>query len=76
MIFCRDLKKNSITVLFSHEYSANNVFVIFLSLIFCRGLKKEQQVLLTHGDSISKLADGFKAVAHSGKIVAGKKCFD
>ena len=36
-----------------------------------RGLKKEQTVLLTHGDSIDKVAEGFKAVGHSGKIVAG-----
>ncbi|XP_061162674.1 GMP synthase [glutamine-hydrolyzing]-like [Saccostrea echinata] len=36
-----------------------------------RSLKKEQNVLLTHGDSIDTLAKGFTAVAHSGNIIAG-----
>ncbi|CAH1773036.1 unnamed protein product [Owenia fusiformis] len=36
-----------------------------------RGLSKEQVVLLTHGDSIDKVADGFKTVAMSGKTIAG-----
>ncbi|CAH1256849.1 GMPS [Branchiostoma lanceolatum] len=35
-----------------------------------KGLKKEQKVLLTHGDSIDKVADGFKVIAKSGNIVA------
>uniref|UniRef100_A0A673UA34 GMP synthase (glutamine-hydrolyzing) n=1 Tax=Suricata suricatta TaxID=37032 RepID=A0A673UA34_SURSU len=36
-----------------------------------RGLQKEEIVLLTHGDSVDKVADGFKVVARSGTIVAG-----
>ncbi|XP_036609455.1 GMP synthase [glutamine-hydrolyzing] [Trichosurus vulpecula] len=36
-----------------------------------RGLQKEEIVLLTHGDSVDKVADGFKVVAQSGNIVAG-----
>lgn len=36
-----------------------------------RSLKKEQNVLLTHGDSIDTVANGFTAIAHSGKIIAG-----
>ncbi|KAL5013508.1 hypothetical protein ScPMuIL_007778 [Solemya velum] len=36
-----------------------------------KGLEKEQTVLLTHGDSLDKVADGFKTVSQSGKIVAG-----
>lgn len=39
----------------------------------CRGMKKEQNVLLTHGDSIDKVADGFEVVAASGSIVAGEE---
>ncbi|KAJ8357824.1 hypothetical protein SKAU_G00206180 [Synaphobranchus kaupii] len=35
-----------------------------------RGLQKEELVLLTHGDSVDKMADGFKAVAQSGSIIA------
>ena len=37
----------------------------------CRGLKKEQTVLLTHGDSVDKVAKEFKIVAQSGKLIAG-----
>ncbi|CAB1349294.1 unnamed protein product [Coregonus sp. 'balchen'] len=36
-----------------------------------RGLQKEELVLLTHGDSVDKVADGFKVVAQSGSIIAG-----
>ncbi|KAM7399533.1 hypothetical protein PAMP_018800 [Pampus punctatissimus] len=35
-----------------------------------RGLQKEELVLLTHGDSVDKVADGFKVVAQSGNIIA------
>ncbi|KAF7243316.1 GMP synthase [glutamine-hydrolyzing] [Varanus komodoensis] len=35
-----------------------------------RGLQKEEIVLLTHGDSVDKVADGFKVVAQSGNVVA------
>lgn len=34
-----------------------------------KGLAKKQQVLLTHGDSIEKVADGFKSVGTSGSLV-------
>ena len=44
---------------------------IAFSLISCRKLTSNQEVLLTHGDSITQVADGFKAVAHSGSCVAG-----
>lgn len=30
----------------------------------------KQNVLLTHGDSIDKVADGFKVVATSGNLIA------
>lgn len=36
-----------------------------------RGLQKEELVLLTHGDSVDKVAEGFKVVAQSGNIIAG-----
>jgi len=35
-----------------------------------KGLEKEQEVLLTHGDSVDKVAEGFTAVAHSGNLIA------
>lgn len=41
-------------------------------MFLIRGLQREELVLLTHGDSVDKVADGFKAVAHSGSIVAGE----
>lgn len=40
-------------------------------LCVSRGLQKEEPVLLTHGDSVDKVAEGFKIVAQSGNIVAG-----
>lgn len=30
-------------------------------------------MLLTHGDSVDKVADGFKVVAQSGNIIAGEQ---
>lgn len=35
-----------------------------------KDLHPKQQVLLTHGDSVAKVAEGFKAVATSGDIIA------
>lgn len=36
-----------------------------------KGLNADQEVLLTHGDSIDKVANGFKVTAKSGNIIAG-----
>ncbi|PFX27813.1 GMPS gene product [Stylophora pistillata] len=36
-----------------------------------RGLQPEQEVLLTHGDSIDRMASSLKVIAKSGDIVAG-----
>ena len=36
-----------------------------------QGLKSRQKVLLTHGDSISTVADGFRIISRSGDIVSG-----
>merc|ERR1712048_686455 len=38
------------------------------------GMDKKQRVLLTHGDSVDKVADGFRTVAQSGCICAGIAC--
>lgn len=46
---------------------------VFVSVCDIRGLQKEELVLLTHGDSVDKVADGFKVVAQSGNIVAGER---
>ena len=40
---------------------------------FFRGLQREQEVLLTHGDSLEGVAEGFTAIAHSGSLIAGRK---
>ena len=34
-------------------------------------MTKKQTVLLTHGDSVDKVADGFKTAATSGSLIAG-----
>ena len=39
--------------------------------IFNRGLDTKQMVLLTHGDSIDKVAEGFTSIAKSGDLIAG-----
>jgi len=36
-----------------------------------RGLQSEQEVLLTHGDSIDRVASNLKVIAKSGDLVAG-----
>jgi len=46
-----------------------NIHVETKSALF-KGLKKDQNVLLTHGDSVSKVAKDFKVIAQSGDIVA------
>ena len=35
-----------------------------------KGLDANQKVLLTHGDSIDKVADGFRVIAKSGDLVS------
>lgn len=47
-----------------------NVEVDSKCLLF-KGLEKNQLVLLTHGDSIEKVADSFKPVAMSQSFIAG-----
>jgi len=37
-----------------------------------QGLSKEEEVLLTHGDSVTRVADGFVATAYSGKAIQGE----
>ncbi|KAK3104528.1 hypothetical protein FSP39_004229 [Pinctada imbricata] len=36
-----------------------------------KDLNEEQEVLLTHGDSIDKVAEGFTSIAKSGDLIAG-----
>lgn len=40
--------------------------------MFFRDLESSQEVLLTHGDSISKVADNFKPTAYSNSIIVGQ----
>ena len=49
------------------------IYNVSLCVHLIRGLQKEELVLLTHGDSVDKVADGFKVVAQSGNIIAGEK---
>nr|XP_006812037.1 PREDICTED: GMP synthase [glutamine-hydrolyzing] [Saccoglossus kowalevskii] len=44
--------------------------VVDTSCKLFKDLSKEESVLLTHGDSLDKVADGFQVVAKSGDIIA------
>ena len=37
-------------------------------------LDSKQEVLLTHGDSVSKIADGFQVIGTSQNVIVGKLC--
>ena len=50
--------------------SLNGPTIIFA--VLHRGLKAEQRVLLTHGDSINDVAKGFQVIARSDNFVAGQ----
>ena len=39
--------------------------------IFFRGLEKKQAVLLTHGDSVDKVAENFKSISYSSSNITG-----
>ena len=47
------------------------LIVIFFLFWFFRGLQSDQEVLLTHGDSIDRVASNLKIIAKSGDLVAG-----
>ena len=48
----------------------DNNFAIFAGCEIFSGLSVDQEVLLTHGDSIDELAESCHAIAHSGSLVA------
>lgn len=64
--------KHNITIcnVIEHHTSSSDVSIC---VYLIRGLQKEELVLLTHGDSVDKVADGFKVVARSGNIIAGEQ---
>lgn len=37
-----------------------------------KGLSAKEEVLLTHGDNVNKVADGFKVIAKSNDVIAGE----
>lgn len=43
-------------------------------ILYFRGMKREQMVLLTHGDSIDRIANDFNAIARSSNFIAGIEC--
>lgn len=47
------------------------LILIFLLFGYLRGLQSEQEVLLTHGDSIDRVGSNLKVIAKSGDLVAG-----
>lgn len=54
-------------------YSNLRVMLVAYTILFfiLRGLEKTQTVLLTHGDSIDKLAENFRSIAQSTSFCAG-----
>lgn len=44
---------------------------MLINIFFDRGLDKNQNVLLTHGDSIEKIAENFRAIAQSSSFIVG-----
>ena len=62
-------------MLFQFERIMSSVFVVVVVVfvVGCElfsGLSVDQEVLLTHGDSIEELAESCHAVAHSGSLIA------
>lgn len=59
---------------YSGIFSASSIHVIKLvkDLLFLfSGLSSTQDVLLTHGDTVTQVAPGFREIAKSGNLVAG-----
>lgn len=52
-----------------HEYGQAKIDIDNTNILFS-GLGKQESVLMSHGDSIEKLADGFSAIAKTGEVVA------
>ena len=50
----------------THYYAA-----MIHNILYFRGLDKKQAVLLTHGDSVEKVAENFKSIANSSTTIAG-----
>ena len=67
---CILFKSVSLLTLFSIICFMNSRSVVFIHFIR-RNLGKKQQVLLTHGDCIEKVADSFREVARSGSFIVG-----
>ena len=40
-----------------------------IRILFCRGLGKNQEALLTHGDVVTKISDNFKSVGQTGSNI-------
>lgn len=59
-----------VTTISKREDGFTNITIDPTSAIF-DGLESEQTVLMSHGDSITKLAPGFRSIANSDGIVAG-----
>ena len=67
----QDLSQCNITFYTRKLHFLQCVLTTNVFSLFCRSLEKKQDVLLTHGDCVSKVADGFKAVGQTGtNIVA------
>ena len=52
-------------------WHTNSCTAMIHNILYFRGLDKKQAVLLTHGDSVEKVAENFKCIANSSTTIAG-----
>ena len=57
------------------EYGENEVTVDTADLLFS-DMEANQMTLMSHGDTVEKIPDGFRVIAASGDVVAGVSCPD
>lgn len=55
------------------EYGENEIIIDAEDLLF-NGMDKKQMVLMSHGDTVAKIPEGFHINATSGEIIAGISC--
>ncbi|XP_028393832.1 GMP synthase [glutamine-hydrolyzing]-like [Dendronephthya gigantea] len=63
-IFCGEVEKKS-----SREDGQFEISIDSSSVLF-RGLSSKQEVLLTHGDTVTEVAPGFRVTGKSGNLIA------
>ena len=57
------------------EYGENEVIVDTSALLFS-GMEERQMTLMSHGDTVTRVPEGFNVIAASGDTIAGISCPD